>query len=332
MNEMVNSIHTKDILKDIVMQFGLPIVRDTKRLRAVLLDYRIDKKALNLIVTILQSTAFSEVMGTGFRLTDYDKRRLLENIQNEYPFDEKYLKMGLEWWFYALGEIKGDSIEVDFVEQPMGADIRARLANDYFENKAYDEAYHLFLELAEEGDAEAENKMGILYRYGYGVDRDYDMAVEWFKKSSKSAYHDAQYHLGAMYQFGYGVPTDCGVAFELYEKAKDNGSVRAMTSLADMYEKGIFVQKNMEKAVELYRQAAEKEDTEAQTSLAYLYCEGKGVPRDYGKAFQWYTKAARSGDSLAQKGLGFMYEKGYGVTKSYNEALKWYRKANEYKA
>ena len=46
--------------------------------------------------------------------------------------------------------------------------------------------------------------------------QDYAQAASWFRKAAEQGYADAQNNLGVVYQFGQGVPQDNIVAYALY--------------------------------------------------------------------------------------------------------------------
>ena len=110
--------------------------------------------------------------------------------------------------------------------------------------------------LAEQGDANAQYKLGFMYDKGLGVPQDYAKAVKWYRKATEQGYADAQYNLGVMYDHGRGVP-----------------------------------QENAE-AVAWYRKAAEQGYAKAQFNLGNMYITGLGVPLDYAQAHMWYNLAA----------------------------------------
>ena len=58
---------------------------------------------------------------------------------------------------------------------------------------------------AEEGDAQAQFKLGSLYYKGQGVTQSDEKALFWLKKSAKQNYTYAQFFIGAMYFGGFGV-------------------------------------------------------------------------------------------------------------------------------
>ena len=122
-------------------------------------------------------------------------------------------------------------------------------------------------ELAEQGDADAQAKLGRMYTTGEGVPQDYVEAAKWWRKAAEQGDAHAQYGLGLMYANGHGVPKD------------DT------------------------EALKWYRKAAEQGDAEAQSSLSGMYFFGIGVPQDYVEAYAWTSVAATNGGIAAKEGL-----------------------------
>ena len=48
----------------------------------------------------------------------------------------------------------------------------------------------------------------VAYEKGQGVPQDYGEAVKWFQKAADQGYANAQYNLGVIYDQGLGVPPD----------------------------------------------------------------------------------------------------------------------------
>ena len=62
-----------------------------------------------------------------------------------------------------------------------------------------------------------------MYGDGQGVKQDYFEAVKWYRKAAEQGYANAQFNLGVMYYQGDGVRQDKGQAKEWFGKACDNG-------------------------------------------------------------------------------------------------------------
>ena len=61
---------------------------------------------------------------------------------------------------------------------------------------------------AEQGAANAQNDLGVMYYNGEGVPQDYVEAVRWYRLAADQGFAAAQLNLGVMYDRGRGVPQD----------------------------------------------------------------------------------------------------------------------------
>src|SRR5690242_13009427 len=95
-----------------------------------------------------------------------------------------------------------------------GADFAAGLSA--YQKGDYTTAAKEWRPLAEEGSAEAQFNLGLLYADGQGVPQDYMEAVNWFKRSADQDYAKAQLNLGALYSTGKGVKRDYLQAYKWF--------------------------------------------------------------------------------------------------------------------
>ena len=102
----------------------------------------------------------------------------------------------------------------------------------------YATALRLWRPLAEQGNAQAQYNIGIMYESGKGVPQDYAEAVKWFRLAAEQGDADAQYNLGVMYGKGQGVPQDYAEAVKWFRLAADQGDADAQYNLGVMYGKG----------------------------------------------------------------------------------------------
>lgn len=79
-------------------------------------------------------------------------------------------------------------------------------AVDAYARGDYKTAYPLFKVLADQGNAEAQNSLGVMYENGLGIPQDYAEAIRWYRNAADQGYALAQNNLGAMYAQGKGVP------------------------------------------------------------------------------------------------------------------------------
>ena len=76
---------------------------------------------------------------------------------------------------------------------------------------------------AEQGNADAQSRLGLCYYMGLGVSQDDHSAIQWFKKAAAQGHADAYYFLGGAYMMGIGVEKNQETAVEYYSKAADSG-------------------------------------------------------------------------------------------------------------
>jgi uncharacterized protein len=66
----------------------------------------------------------------------------------------------------------------------------------------------LYQDSAENGEADAQYKLGLLYLTGNGALQDFAEAAKWLKRAAEQGYALAQYELGLIYRTGYGLGVD----------------------------------------------------------------------------------------------------------------------------
>lgn len=89
--------------------------------------------------------------------------------------------------------------------------------------------------LAEQGNAEAQYRLGLMYDMGEDVNQDYSKAFEWYEKSANQGLASSQSKLGSMYRYGKGVEVNHAKATEWYFKAYEQGDEIAGYQLGTIY-------------------------------------------------------------------------------------------------
>lgn len=102
---------------------------------------------------------------------------------------------------------------------------------------------------------------------GEMLDNDPELAAGWFFRSAEQGYADAQFNLGLMYANGEGVEADTSKAVELFKQAAEQGNVDAQNNLAAMYYTGEGIDRDVDKAIAWFEKAAEQGNVEAQANL-----------------------------------------------------------------
>ena len=84
-------------------------------------------------------------------------------------------------------------------------------------------ALRILRPIAEQGNAEAQYSLGVMYDIGEGVPQDYAEAVKWYRLAAGQGYADGQLNLGVMYYNGEGVPQDYLLAHMWFTLAAAQG-------------------------------------------------------------------------------------------------------------
>ena len=95
---------------------------------------------------------------------------------------------------------------------------------NYYDSGQYAQALTLFQQAAAQGNAPAENHLGLMYMNGFGVSTNYAQALSWYNKAAAQGNFSGECNLGIMYDRGLGVPRDKVTAYMWYILATQNGS------------------------------------------------------------------------------------------------------------
>ena len=80
------------------------------------------------------------------------------------------------------------------------------------------------LEAADQGYANAQYSLDVMYSFGKGVPEDGAEAVKWYRLAADQKDAEAQYNLGLMYGNGKGVPTNSVTAYAWWNIAAASGN------------------------------------------------------------------------------------------------------------
>ena len=177
---------------------------------------------------------------------------------------------------------------------------------------------------AENGDASAQNDLGLRYLNGDGVPQSYETSLKWLRLSASTGNANALCTLGFCYYNGMGVVRNHPTAARLFHQAAQKGLAAAQHNLAQCYLNGQGVPQSYENAFKWIKSAAQKGHTSSYKTLGGLYYYGRGTKQDYDAAALWFTKLAELDQPDGYRGLGLCCEVGFNA---YAWALHWYQKA-----
>jgi len=107
------------------------------------------------------------------------------------------------------------------------------------------EALQWYQEPAENGDVDAQYKLGEMYFWGCGVQQNYEQAAHWYRKAADGGDARAQADLGWLCLHGRGVPPDDALAVHWFQLAADGGHAGAQFILYEGMLQG-KIQQNLE--------------------------------------------------------------------------------------
>lgn len=158
---------------------------------------------------------------------------------------------------------------------------------------------------AKDGDAAAQNTLGVWYYKGEHVTQNYSEAAKWWALSAQQEYPRGIANLALCYYTGNGVEPDSIRALNLYKRA---------------------IKKDKDGSILEQNEAAAKDGNVFYCiSVAQCYQSGIGTAKDFGSASMFYQKAARAGSVDAMRELGMMYLN----AKQADKAYPWFEKGAE---
>jgi hypothetical protein len=194
--------------------------------------------------------------------------------------------------------------------------------------------------LAEQGDVDAQFRLGQMYQQGStNVKKNPLEAVKWFRKASDQGNERAMCQLGYCYVLGLGLKKDMSEAVKWFRKAATLGSTGAYTFFANCYtvDNGIYLDSGLSKNdIEAYAYyiLAGSGDRILTSKLTPSQIDaGKKRSEELRKQFteeylQQLKQKALQGDTKSQLILGSKYSMNVqGVPRDINEAIKWYTMA-----
>jgi hypothetical protein len=134
----------------------------------------------------------------------------------------------------------------------------------------FEDAHRIWTALAEDGDAEAQAGLGLLYDLGQGTSREPATAYAWYRRAAETGLARAQFNVAVMLDSGVGVKRDPVQAATWYAKAAAHGHGRAQYNLAQLYASGDGLPRNLAQAEVWYRAAADSGVMAAAAKVAEL--------------------------------------------------------------
>ena len=191
------------------------------------------------------------------------------------------------------------------------------------------ESFDVTLELAREGNAESQAKVGDMYLYGKILPiGDYQRAFYWYNESAAKGDKNGLFGMGVLYMNGLGVEKDYRKAADYFIQSAEKGKTYAYTKLGSLYYSGGYgVTSDTARAIEYWQKAAQLKDVNGLYMLGLCYKDGIGVPKDLDKAYSCFYKCAKKGHVKSQCQLGMLFHNDDFSQRDLQQSEKWLKLA-----
>lgn len=147
-------------------------------------------------------------------------------------------------------------------------------------------SFAAMIAMADEGDAEAQYHVGMMYNNGIGTQRDPRQAFRWFQKATASGDPLGAYKLGCYYD-GQGANIVAHAPKEALKYklvAAHAGYALAQYDVALLYDR----QDNPEEAVKWWKLAGDQGYPRALFNLSSSYFQGRGTSKNLSLAYAYF--------------------------------------------
>lgn len=227
--------------------------------------------------------------------------------------------------YLCSSAISGNQQALSYISENGGAE-GLYLLGEAYASSNMDEALKLYIKAANQGNAQAQYRLGHYYsdEDDYGVALDKEEAKRWYLKAANQGCIDAMHNIGCLYHNdGY-----YSEGIKWFRKAAEMGQSNSQDFLGVLYYEGIVVEKDYNEAIKWLTISAERGNDVSQNILGVMYRDGEGVISDPSKALYWFIKSANQGNCNAQVNLGEFYFD----SENFMKALNWFEKAAQYKS
>ncbi len=169
---------------------------------------------------------------------------------------------------------------------PSYVEERSMRAAKLYREERYEDAFHAYLSLAEQGYVASQRFVGWLYFRGEGVQRDKTQALLWLEKAAEGGDAEAAFGVGRVLMSDQRF----GDAYKWYEMAGQQGYLPAMYWTARFLQNGWGVNEDKRLALSTYAEAAQLGHIQSMRNYARMLLSGYGGPIGIFKGVLWFAR------------------------------------------
>lgn len=158
-------------------------------------------------------------------------------------------------------------------------------------------ALELYKEISINYDINYADKVGYMYYYGIGTNRNSAEGINWCKKAADKGNHDAQIRVGRMLMNENR--RDEAAKYYLMGENYVRLSALNQNDLGVIYFYVLKENRDVDKAIKYWQSAADAKNVSAMVNLGDIYSIGKDVEKNSSEAARYYKMAADNGHKEA---------------------------------
>ena len=164
-----------------------------------------------------------------------------------------------------------------------------------------------------------------------GREAAYREAAKWYRKAAEQGVADAQLRLGDMYRNGLGIAIDLGEAAGWFRRASDLGSKDADLRLDAMKQDAVALAAAGDDlaAISIWRPLAERGDLSVAFNLARSLLIAGAAPKSPAEIRGWLEKSADLGNPQARYLVETFYGSGSTPERGDRQAAAWLKRAGD---
>ncbi len=162
----------------------------------------------------------------------------------------------------------------------------------------YAKAFAMLNQLAQGGDAQAQQALGVMYENGQGIRKDEKLALTFYRQAAANNNESAQYLLANLLEKNSGLTNNQNEALKWYRLAASNGHPGAQYRMGQIEMTGLTgMSPDLLKASYWFGLAAVQGDPQAQLQYGLLVMQGRAGTSDRVLGYMWIEIAQGLGDN-----------------------------------
>lgn len=199
------------------------------------------------------------------------------------------------------------------------------LARDYTYKGNIEQSIKWFEKAYTLGNKDAPYKLGKIFELKINNHPDYETAIKWYMIAAKQHNDsESQFRLGRMYQYGYGVEKNIDESLNWYKKAAIQNHKEACFKLGSLNLSGKIIKEDDNEAIKWFIKASNEGDKTAKLILELYFKKGFNLDKEFNQKYETLFKA-RLKDENSQIQFGYDYDYNQLTTNNQNEVCQWYK-------